>query len=356
VPDLLLAGLDIGGTKTLAVAVSVPPGPSGPARSAKSGEHSVVAVVASGPAVVEGSIVAAVRRATRYGRDAVLRSIAETLTELAEAAGVAVDGFAAVGVGVPGLVDREAGTVRHAVNLGLGDEPVALADHIADLARAPVVVDNDVNVAAVGAASALGCPGDLAYLSVGTGVAAGFVLGGRIRQGAHGAAGEIGHLPVDPGGPLCECGQRGCLEAVASGTAIAKRWPAAEGAASAASTLLAAAAAGDGVAAEVRDEVAGYLAGAVALIAQTVDPQIIVLGGGVAEAGPVLLDAVAAALRARAERSPMLAALDLAGRVALVPEGIPAGALGAALLARARVVADSVRIAAAGADDGVRGR
>jgi glucokinase len=339
VTGLLLAGLDIGGTKTLAVAVSVP-----------------ATVVASGPAVVEGSIVATVRRATRYGHDAVLRSIAETLTELAEATGVAVDGFAAVGVGIPGLVDREAGTVRHAVNLGLGDEPVALADHVGDLARAPVVVDNDVNVAAVGAASALGCPGDLAYLSVGTGVAAGFVLGGRIRQGAHGAAGEIGHLPVDPGGPLCECGQRGCLEAVASGTAIAKRWPAAAGAASAASTLLAAAAAGDGVAAEVRDEVAGYLAGAVALIAQTVDPQIIVLGGGVAEAGPVLLDVVAAALRARAERSPVLAALDLAGRVALVPEGVPAGALGAALLARARVAADSARIAPDGAGDGVRGR
>jgi len=339
VSDLLLAGLDIGGTKTLAVAVSVFDD----------------SLVAGAPAVVEGSIVATVRRATRGG-DEVRSSVTETLAELAEAAGVPVDGFAAVGLGIPGLVDREAGTVRHAVNLGLGDEPLSLADHVGDLARAPVVVDNDVNVAAVGAASALGCPGDLAYLSVGTGVAAGFVLGGRIRQGAHGAAGEIGHLPVDPGGPLCECGQRGCLEAVASGTAIAKRWPSADGAASAASALLAAAAAGDGVAAEVRDEVAAYLAGAVALIAHTVDPQIIVLGGGVAEAGAPLLDAVVDALHARAERSPVLAALDLAGRVALVPEGVPAGALGAALLARAHLAADSVRLAADGASGGVRGR
>jgi glucokinase len=339
VSDLLLAGLDIGGTKTLAVAVSVP-----------------AATVAGAPAVVEGSIAATVRRATRGGPDEVRTSVAETLADLAGAAGVPVDGFAAVGMGIPGLVDREAGTVRHAVNLGLGDEPLALADHVGHLARAPVVVDNDVNVAAVGAASALGCPGDLAYLSVGTGVAAGFVLGGRIRQGAHGAAGEIGHLPVDPSGPLCECGQRGCLEAVASGTAIAKRWPLAGGAASAASELLAAAAAGDGVAAEVRDEVAAYLAGAVALIAQTVDPQIIVLGGGVAEAGAPLLDAVVDALHTRAERSPVLAALDLAGRVALVPEGVPAGALGAALLARARLAADSVRAAADSGGDGVRGR
>jgi glucokinase len=182
------------------------------------------------------------------------------------------------------------------------------------------------------------------------------VLGGRIRQGAHGAAGEIGHLPVDPGGPLCECSQRGCLEAVASGTAIATRWPSAGGAASAASALLASAAAGDAVAAEVRDEVAAYLAGAVALIAQTVDPQIIVLGGGVAEAGAPLLDAVVHALHARAELSPVLAALDLAGRVALVPEGVPAGALGAALLARAHLAADSVRAAADSAGDGLRGR
>jgi predicted NBD/HSP70 family sugar kinase len=102
--------------------------------------------------------------------------------------------------------------------------------------------------------------------------------------------------------------------------------------------------------------VAAYLAGAVALIAQTVDPQIIVLGGGVAEAGAPLLDAVADALHARAARSPVLAALDLAGRVALVPEGVPAGALGAALLARAHLAADSVRTAANSAGDGLRGR
>src|SRR4029453_17704902 len=146
----------------------------------------------------------------------------------------------------------------------------------------------------------------------------GFFPHGERHVGARGIAGEIGHLPIDPGGPRCECGQRGCLEAVASGTAIARRWPSGGGAATAASELLAAAGAGDGVAAEVRDEVAAYLAGAVALIAQTVDPQIIVLGGGVAEAGAPLLDAVVDALHAGAARSPVLAALHLARRLALV--------------------------------------
>ena len=88
----------------------------------------------------------------------------------------------------------------------------------------PTLVENDVNAAAFGASMVMGCA-DLAYLSIGTGVAAGLIFDGRLRRGAHGVAGEIGHLPVDPGGPACECGQRGCLETVASGAAIARRWP-----------------------------------------------------------------------------------------------------------------------------------
>jgi predicted NBD/HSP70 family sugar kinase len=318
---VLVAGLDVGGTKTLAVAIvadrAAPPGPDGD----------------DGAPVP--AVVATVRRPTGLGGgDRLLASTAHVLADLAVAASVPVDGFAAVGVGVPGLVDRAAGTVRHAVNLGLDDTPVPLGEHLRSLAHAPVVLDNDVNLAAVGAAVALGCRGDLAYLSVGTGLAAGLVLDGRPRRGAHGAAGEIGHLPVDPQGPPCECGQRGCLEVLASGTAIAARWTAADGDLSATSALLAAAAGGDPGAVAVLDDVAGHLAGAVALLAQTVDPEVIVLGGGVAEAGPGLLEAVRRALRSRAARSPVLAAIDLANRVALVPDGVHAGALGAAVFAR----------------------
>src|SRR5262249_8607072 len=148
-----------------------------------------------------------------------------------------------------------------------------------------VVVATDVTLAALGAGAAPGCRGDLAYLSVGTGLAAGFVLDGRIRRGAHGAAGEIGHLPVDPEGPVCECGQRGCLEVLASGAAIAARWPSDDGEITAAASLLAAAEAGDPAARALLNEVAGHLAGAVALLAQTVDPEAVGLGGGVAQAG-----------------------------------------------------------------------
>jgi len=316
--DLVVAGLDVGGTKTLAVAID------------------------GGPDAGVDGVVATVRRPTGVGGGApLLRSTGEVLAELADAAGLPPGGFAAVGVGVPGLVDRAAGTVRHAVNLGVGATPVGLGDHLGRLSGAPVVVDNDVNLAAVGAAVALGCRGDLAYLSVGTGLAAGLLLGGRIRRGAHGAAGEIGHLPIDPHGPVCECGQRGCLEALASGAAIAARWPVGDGEVAATASLLAAAAAGDPAARAVLDEVAGNLAGAVALLAQTVDPEVIVLGGGVADAGPGLLDAVRTALHQRASMSPVLTAIDLADRVALVPDGVPAGALGAAVLARRHLADDS---------------
>jgi glucokinase len=343
----LVAGLDVGGTKTLAVAVDpsvdpsvepvvtrnpVTPGESPPARGETGPRRGELP---PGRSTGHPAIVATVRRPTGIGGAAqLLASTTDTLVALADAAGVPVDGFAAVGVGVPGLVDRRAGTVRHAVNLGLDDTPVGLAAHLGALATAPVAVDNDVNLAAVGAAVALGCRGDLAYLSVGTGLAAGLLLDGRIRRGAHGAAGEIGHLPVDPHGPLCECGQRGCLEVLASGAAIAARWPSADGERTAASDLLAAVEAGDPAAVAVLDDVAGHLAGAVALLAQTVDPEVVVLGGGVAEAGPGLLAAVKRALHDRAARSPVLTAIDLADRVALVPEGVPAGALGAAMFAR----------------------
>jgi predicted NBD/HSP70 family sugar kinase len=305
----LVAGIDIGGTKTLAVAAGL-----------------------------GGAITATVRRPTRSGSsDRVLSTAIAALAELAEVVGIPVDGFGAVGVGVPGLVDVQAGTVRHAINLGLGASPVPLADVLGARAHAQVVVDNDVNVAAIGTAAALGCS-DLAYLNVGTGVAAGLMLGGRLRRGVRGAAGEVGHLPLDPDGPVCDCGQRGCLEVLTSGPALARRWPPGQSAESVSRALLEAAAAGDPTAVEVRDEVAGYLADAIALLAQTVDPELVVLGGGVAEGGDALLAAVMAALAERARHSAVVAALDLPARVALVPEGVPVAALGAALAARRQLL------------------
>jgi predicted NBD/HSP70 family sugar kinase len=305
----LVAGLDVGGTKTLGVV--------------------------TGPA---GSIIASARRPTSTGSgEAVLASTLAVLQDLADELDVPIDGFDAVGVGIPGLVDIERGTVRHAVNLGLGSEPLELAARLGEKVAAPVQVDNDVNVASVGAAATVGCS-DIVYLSIGTGIAAGLLLGGRLRRGGRNAAGEVGHVSVDPDGPLCHCGQRGCLEMLASGPALLRRWPAGEGAPSVAAALLDAAAAGDRDAIEVRDSVAGYLADAVVRLALTVDPDLIVLGGGVADAGPALLEAIVDALTERAAAAPVLASMGLVERVTLVPGGVPVGALGAALAARKHVI------------------
>jgi glucokinase len=305
----LVAGLDIGGTKTLGVAID--------------GEGRLRASVLL-PTVVGG-------------HDHLLSSAVDALTRLGDRAGVGRSGFSAVGVGVPGVVEPATGRVRNAVNLGIADASVPLGEHLAAVADVPVAVDNDVNAAALGTAASLPGIDDLAYLSVGTGIAAGFVFGGRLRRGRRGLTGEIGHLPLDPSGPICDCGQRGCLEASASGPVIARRWPVADGVGPAVA-LVNAAVSGDAAAREILDDVVAHLALAVTLLALSVDPDVVVLGGGVAEAGTPLLDAVRAAVRRRSEIA-VLGAVDLPDRLMLVPAGVPVGALGAAYLAGATVMA-----------------
>jgi len=120
---------------------------------------------------------------------------------------------------------------------------------------------------------------DLAYLALGTGLAAGFVLSGALRRGAHGAAGEIGHVPVDPAGALCSCGQRGCLELSASGSALSAAWPS-EGELPPAVALFAAAAAGNPAAVVARDRYAARVADAIRMLGLAVDPAAIIIGGG----------------------------------------------------------------------------
>jgi predicted NBD/HSP70 family sugar kinase len=170
---------------------------------------------------------------------------------------------------------------------------------------------------------------DLVYLSIGTGLAAGLVLNGRLRRGTHGAAGEIGHVPVDPAGAWCQCGQRGCLETVASGSGLAAAWPSQD--APPAQAVFAAAAAGHAGARVVRDAFVAGVAEAVRLLALAVDPDVVVLGGGVAHLGEPLRAVVAEALATQARSSAFLTSLDLASRVRVVGEE-PVAAIGAAML------------------------
>ena len=192
-------GIDIGGTKTAAVAI---------------GE--------------DGELSDQVRMPTGFGAEEVVATALRTVERMTELAGVPASSFASIGIGIPGAVDSEPGRVAHAVNLGL--EGLDLGPRLADRLGVDVRVENDVKAAAVGAHHLLGVADgirahSMAYLNLGTGLAAGIVLDGRLLRGGHGVAGEIGHIPVDPAGVVCSCGQRGCLETLASGSAIARMWP-----------------------------------------------------------------------------------------------------------------------------------
>lgn len=288
----------------------------------------------------DGAVVATVRRSTVHGAAGLVSGAARAVREVVAPGGVEVTDLLGVGLGIPGIVDHRSGTVKHAVNLGVHDDELALADLLsAELDGVPVVVENDLNVAAVGAAHVLERSAeradheDLAFLALGTGLASGLVLDGQLRRGASGAAGEIGHIPVDPLGPECPCGQRGCLERFASGKALEAAWPSRHGKPSPVE-LFEAARAGDVEAIVVKDRFASATASAVRLLVLTTDVRHVVLGGGVAQLGAELLDAVQDALREQAKVSPFLGSLKLAERVRLAPTDVPVAAVGAAVLGR----------------------
>jgi predicted NBD/HSP70 family sugar kinase len=280
----------------------------------------------------DGAVLAQTREATVPGADGVLATATRVLDRLA----AEFDGVlpSHVGIGFPGLVDRDRGAVSHAVNLGLGDDWLPLAERLAERTGAAVMVENDVRAATWGAHVLSGAD-DLGYLSIGTGLAAGFVLGGVLRRGASGASGEIGHVPVDPHGRVCSCGQRGCLELSAAASALTAAWPA-NGEISPAAALFAAAAAGDAEAIAIRDGFCARVADAIRMLGLAVDPAAIFLGGGITDLGQPLLAEVTAAVREQAVTSPFLAAINLADRVRLLPAGVPAAAIGAAMIWDAR--------------------
>jgi glucokinase len=300
----------------------------------------------------DGEVVATVRRSTVHGAEGLVTGAAQAVRDVAASGGVGIADLAGVGLGIPGIVDHRSGTVKHAVNLGVHDDELPLADLLSvELGGVPVVVENDLNVAAVGAAHVLERSADradvdqadqdggerahedLAFLALGTGLASGLVLDGQLRRGASGAAGEIGHIPVDPLGPECPCGQRGCLERFASGRALEAAWPSRHGKPSPVE-LFEAARAGDEEAIVVKDRFAAATASAVRLLVLTTDVRHVVLGGGVAQLGTELLDAVQDALREQAKVSSFLGSLRLAERVRLAPTHVPVAAVGAAVLGR----------------------
>ena len=183
------------------------------------------------------------------------------------------------------MVDSDSGHVAHAVNLGL--ERLELGGELAGRLGVGVRIENDVKAAAVGAYHLMGLDGTMAYLNLGTGLAAGIVMNGRLWRGADGIAGEIGHIPVDPNGVVCACGQRGCLETVASGSGVARQWRTDDPLP--VRSLFAAAADGDPGAKAIKARLAAGIASAVRVLVLTVDVDSVVIGGGLSHLGDRLL-------------------------------------------------------------------
>ena len=298
----LSIGVDVGGTKSLGVVWS------------------------------EGAIVAEVRRATPHcspeGPGGIIEVIAEVVRDLDTSVGVR-DNRLPVGIGMPGLVTRE-GVVKASPHLrDVAD--LAVRTLLEERLQRRVWVDNDANCAALAEwrlGAAIGTD-DMVLVTLGTGIGAGIISNGTLVRGAHGFAGEIGHMVVDPNGLACPCGQRGCWERYASGSALTAQAELVLGMGPiSGEDLVQMAASGHGEAQAILTEFAHWVALGLANIANMFDPSIIVLGGGLARMAPQFL------INVGDNFATMLYGGDLRAHPLIVVASLDerAGAVGAALL------------------------
>lgn len=289
-----IVGVDLGGTNIVTGAL--------PADGSHTyGVRSTPTDAESGADTVVDRIVAQIEQ-----------TIAATMTE----AGVSRDAFRGVGVGAPGPLDRKHGLVIVAPNLGWKNFP--LRDRISTRVHLPTTLDNDANCATVGEwwlGAARGAR-HVVGLTIGTGIGGGLIVDGKLFHGASDVAGEIGHTTIDVNGRHCKCGNYGCLEAYASGPAIATRARevlARDGAGSlmpamvqgdlaqlTAQTVYDAAKQGDPVADEIVRDTARYLGAALANLLNIFNPDVVVVTGGVTLAGDRLFVPLLAEVRRRA--------------------------------------------------------
>lgn len=280
--------------------------------------------------------------AVSLGADGVVKQIARlaqaSLTEARRAAGGSLE-VAGVGMGAPGPLNRESGLVLLTPNLGWRDYP--LRDRVSDALGLPGSLDNDANCAVFGEWWRGAARGSRLAMGVtiGTGIGGGLVIDGQIYHGASGVAGEFGHMTIDSTGRRCKCGNYGCLEAYASGTAIAAR--AVEGIEAGdqsrlpqlvggdlskitAETVYRAAAAGDTYAEDVIKDTTRFLGAGVANLINIFNPEVCVILGGVTQAGEHLFGP----LRAEVARRAFRPAVDA---VTILPGALPgtAGVFGA---------------------------
>lgn len=263
-----------------------------------------------------------IRTHSELGANGVIARMVElaehVMADARTTAGVTREQFLGVGIGAPGPLDRAEGVVRTAPNLGWRDVPLRrLVSEALDL---PAALDNDANCATLGEwwlGAARGAR-HVVGMTIGTGIGGGLVLDGRLFHGASDVAGEVGHTTIEANGRRCGCGNLGCLEAYASGPAIAQRArEALEGsepsalwqlmdddpASITAETVYRAAQAGDSLARLIVRETAEYLGTGVANLLNVFNPELVVIAGGVTQAGDALFEPLRAAVRRRAFRS-----------------------------------------------------
>ncbi|MFD6417552.1 ROK family protein [Streptomyces sp. NPDC060194] len=279
----------------------------------------------------DGTLLHEARRAT--GRERGPAAVVETILDFAaELYAYGADRFGtaatAAGVAVPGIVDPEEGIAVYAANLGWRDIPLRrlLSERLAGI---PVALGHDVRTGGL-AEGRLGAgrgADRFLFVPLGTGIAGAIGIGDGIEAGAHGDAGEIGHIVVRPGGTPCGCGQRGCLERYASASAVSQAWAAASGDPDAdAADCAKAVADGDARAVAVWQTAVDALADGLLTALTLLDPGTLIIGGGLAEAGETLFTPLRAAVEERItfQKPPVIVPAAL---------GDTAGCLGAGLLA-----------------------
>jgi glucokinase len=296
------------------------------------GTHLRVGVVAGQEVVWEHRFAA--HFAQRCRADAPAEALAYVLATLRAAVAEALGrhpGVAGVGLAVPGFLDPATGRLASSPNIP-GVRDADLAGPLAAAWGVPVVAENDALAAAWGEWSLHPeRPPDLVYLGLGTGVGGGLIVGGRPQRGSHGVAMEVGHLTLEPGGRLCGCGNRGCLERYASATGVSLSYQAASGQQVDAREVAARARAEDARASEAF-RVAGEMLGrATAHVLKVVDTSHVVIGGGLVASWDLM--EAAFSTRLQADLIPVLRGRV---RVSVSASGDQAGMLGAALLAGGR--------------------
>jgi glucokinase len=288
-----IIGVDLGGTNIVCGAMP------------EDGSREIA--VRSQPTYAEQGVETVVDRIVQMIEDVIAVTCAETGAQRSD--------FLGVGIGAPGPLDRERGLVIVAPNLGWRDFP--LRGRIADRVGLPATLDNDANCATMGEWWVGAAKGgrNVVGLTIGTGIGGGLILEGRLYHGASDVAGEIGHTTIDSTGRRCKCGNYGCLEAYASGPAIAER--AREALAGdgesiltamvhgrveriTAQTVYDAAREGDATAREVVRDTARFLGAGIANLLNIFNPDVVVVAGGVTQAGATLFEPLRAEVRRRA--------------------------------------------------------